>query len=671
MRSARIAAAILALAVALTLWLTGQGRGLLHAVIYMLGVLPGIPIGIRLFGRRHPAAWIAGALLGYGLLQLAIWATIESRLTASWEFLGVWMILGAMTTVIARVGGSAPAIAMPAWTARDSTALCLVLLLVPLLMTAPYANLGREDPEGNRYYRAYFTADFLWHSALGFELGKFSLPPRNPYLAPQVMNYYWTYFLLPSTAAELLPPTPTGFVDLQRTLKANAIMAGLLMIAAMFLVVRSGVPGAWPAAIATALAVLAASAEGIYAIFDFVRSGQPLWLLADTNVDAITAWSFGGMRIDNIPRSLWYTPQHTTAVALGLIGWLIAISSGAAASWWSIAGAGLALGLATTMNPLLGGCFSLVYGAAIAADALRAERGWTFLPRHAVAAAMVGLAVAWGWGSKVMEGAGSALQIGMAGLEDSPIATVLLSVGPILIPSLPGLRSVQGASSRALSIGCAGILLALGLLYFVRISESSWVGFRAGQILLVSIPIVLARALTIMRPRVMAVVAALVFLVGVPTTAIDTWNAQDIGNRREGPGFKWTLWTTRDQQQAFAWLRAQTPKGAIVQMEPMVRGREHWTLIPSFAGRRMAAGLPISLLPQPEYNEASELVKTLFSTTRPDEASELARRLRIDYLYVDDVDTRAYPDGVRKFDESPALFSRVFTSGPVKIFRVN
>jgi uncharacterized membrane protein len=85
----------------------------------------------------------------------------------------------------------------------------------------------------------------------------------------------------------------------------------------------------------------------------------------------------------------------------------------------------------------------------------------------------------------------------------------------------------------------------------------------------------------------------------------------------------------------------------------------------------MAAGLPISLLPQPEYNQASELVKTLFSTTRADEASELARQLRIDYLYVDDTDTRAYPDGVRKFDESPALFSRVFTSGPVKIFRVN
>ncbi len=129
--------------------------------------------------------------------------------------------------------------------------------------------------------------------------------------------------------------------------------------------------------------------------------------------------------------------------------------------------------------------------------------------------------------------------------------------------------------------------------------------------LLVSIPILLARASHDHAPADHGSRRGDgASLVGVPTTAIDTWNAQDIGNRREGPGFRWTLWTTRDQQQAFAWLRAQTPKSAIVQMEPMVRGREHWTLIPSFAGRRMAAGLPISLLPQPEYTEASELVKT-------------------------------------------------------------
>ena len=667
-----VSAAVLGLSTFAALWFAGQGRALLYAGIYVLAVLPGVPLGVALFGRRHPAAWIGGALLGYGLTQLTIWLVIESHLTSPWILVLGWVVLLGLTLLVWRAAGPEPAIRMPAWTAPDTRALLLVMLLVPILMGPPYANLGRADAEGNRYYRAYFTADFLWHSALASELGKFSLPPRNPYLAPRVMNYYWTYFLLPATVAELLPPSPAGFVEVQRCLKANALLSGLLMIGVLFLVVRSAVPGRWPAALALSLGMVAASAEGLYAIVDLVRRGEPLALLSDMNIDAVTAWYFNGLRIDNVPRSLWYTPQHTTAVALGLVGWLIGISAGAAASRRAIAGAGLALGLATTMNPLLGGCFSLVYGLAIVIDAFGAGRQWTLVMRHTIAALPVVLAVLWGWTSKVMEGAGSALHIGVERLtENSPVVTLLLSVGPILVPALAGLRRLPGESSRALWTACAGIGLGLFLLYFVRISEGSWVGFRAGQILLVSIPILLARALAAIGPRAAALVVAAIFAVGVPTTIIDTWNAQDIGNRRDGPGFRWTLWTTRDQQQAFAWIRAHTPKDAVVQMEPMARGREHWTLIPSFAGRRMAAGLPISLLPQPEYLATSELVRTLFSTTNVDEASALARRLRIDYLYVDSTDASAYPDGVRKFDEHPALFSRVFTSGDVRVYRVN
>jgi uncharacterized membrane protein len=163
--------------------------------------------------------------------------------------------------------------------------------------------------------------------------------------------------------------------------------------------------------------------------------------------------------------------------------------------------------------------------------------------------------------------------------------------------------------------------------------------------------------------------ALLVLAIGLPTTAIDTYNAQDIGNRRPGPGFRWTLWTTPAQQEAFAWIRANTRDDDIVQMEPMVRAREHWTLIPSFAGRRMAAGLPISLLPLPEYTEKSELVRTIFATTDATEARDIARRLRIDYLYVDTADIAAYPGGVPKFDASEA-FEQVFANGEVRVYRV-
>jgi hypothetical protein len=681
MRGVALSATALGLSTALALWLAGGWRALAYVAVYALAVLPGLPLGIALFGRRHPAAWIGGALVGYGLTQMAIWAVIVLNAAGLIAFVCAWLVLLGLAIVAARAIASPPVIRMPEWHAADWRALILVLLLVPALMGPPYANLGRADAEGNRYYRAYFTADFVWHSALAFELGRFSLPPRNPYLAPRVMNYYWTYFLLPATVAEMTAGAPSGEVrapasdeTVQRILKANAILTGLLMVGALFLLVRCAVPSAWAAAAAVILAVVAASAEGTYAVINFLIRGQPLADLRDMNIDAMTAWHFDGLRIDNVPRSLWYTPQHTTAAALGIVGWIIGITSGVAAPLAAIAGAGLALGLATTVNPLLGSCFSLIYGAMIVADALPTPGGWRMVPRHAIAALPVFLAVGWGYASRVVDGAGGVIELGLTGVtENGPLITLLLSLGPIFIPALVGLRAIAPASlqTRSVVVACAGIVLGLFLLYFVRISEGSWVGFRAGQILLISTPILLARTFVLIGPRVGAALAAIVLVAGLPTTLIDTWNAQDIGNRRPGPGFRWTLWVTPDQQQVFAWIRAHTPRDAVVQMEPMVRGREHWTLIPSFAGRRMAAGLPISLLPLPEYPAASEVVKVIYETTKVEEASRIARRLRIDYLYVDRTDAEAYPDGVRKFDEQPALFTKVFSSGDARVYRVN
>jgi hypothetical protein len=223
---------------------------------------------------------------------------------------------------------------------------------------------------------------------------------------------------------------------------------------------------------------------------------------------------------------------------------------------------------------------------------------------------------------------------------------------------------------RAVLAGVTGIVSGLFLLYFVRISEASWVGFRAGQLLLVSIPLLLARAFEVLPRRGFVALAAAILAIGLPTTAIDTYNAQDIGNRRQGPGFRWTLWTTRGQNEAFAWIRRHTAPTDVVQMEPILRAREHWTLIPSFAARRMAAGQPISLLPMPEYQQRSEQVKIVYATADPQEAAAIARRLRIDYLYVDGDDAAAYPRGVAKFHETPKLFERVFANDSVSVYRV-
>jgi hypothetical protein len=665
----KILAAALAASVLVLSWMFGGGpAGWLYTVIYLLAVTPGVAIGVALFGRHHAAAWICGALIGYGLTAFALWAVIAAGLASPLAFVLAWLVVTAASWVISRGLAGRPAVPIYAWSDGDTRALMLVLLVVAAVMAAPYRNIGRADATGTRYYRAYFTADFLWHAALASELGKFSLPPRNPYLSPRPMNYYWTYFLLPSAVASAGPP---ALHDVEACLKTNAFFSAMLMIGTLFILVRSSVSATGPAATAVVLAILAASAEGLYAVVDLLARGRPLIALTDMNIDAITAWRYGGLRIDNIPRSLWYTPQHTTSLALGLVGLVVASATGAGASFAAIGGAGLALGLATTMNPLLGAVCSIIYGIVIAADALTKPGGWRQIPRHALAAVPVVMAVAWGSASKVMDGAGSVVQFGFAGFaRNHPILTLMLSVGPLLIPALAGIWPARSQNARAWTMATSGLLIGLVMLYLVRISDASWVGFRAGQILMVCLAMLLAPVLARLTGRGGLLLAALIFGVGFPTTAIDTWNAQDIGNRRPGPGFRWTVWTTPDQQQAFAWIKANTPATAIVQMEPIVRGREHWTLIPSFAGRRMAAGLPISLLPLPEYQERSDQVKTIFSTARAAEASDIAHRLHIDYLYMDETDIAAYPEGTRKFDEQPALFDRVYANSSVRVYKV-
>ena len=264
------------------------------------------------------------------------------------------------------------------------------------------------------------------------------------------------------------------------------------------------------------------------------------------------------------------------------------------------------------MNPLLGGCFSLVYGAAVAADAIGSGPVWRTRPAaHASRPVPVMLAVRWGSTSRVMDGAGSALQVGLSDMAaHRPVITLAAArSGPVLVPALAGLlpRARPPRTRPAAIVRAAGILLGLFLLYFVRISEASWVGFRAGQILLVSIPILLARDLRPRSARACAAMLAAVILGSAfrpPSSTPGTRRTSATAVKgRASAGRCGRRPTSSRHSPGYARTRPRPP---IVQMEPMVRGREHWTLIPSFAGRRMAAGLPISLLPLPEYLELSE-----------------------------------------------------------------
>ena len=273
------------------------------------------------------------------------------------------------------------------------------------------------------------------------------------------------------------------------------------------------------------------------------------------------------------------------------------------------------------------------------------------------------------------EGAGGALRLGFVEpARNAPLLTFLLSFGPLLVPALIGLWPNAGAGWPRAWPAAIGVGFSILLMFFVTLSvDIFWVGFRAGNLFFVLVPALVARGFVSLSARwrrpVAAALAIATIVGGLPTTIIDAYNAQDVGNRLMGPGFRWTVALTPAEQEGLAWIRANTPREAIVQAEPTIRGRDTWSFIPSFAERRMAAGLPISLMHVPEYDEKSEQVRQIYASTDADAAWRAAKQLRVDYLYVDATERAAYP-AVSKFDVNPRYFTPVFRNSEVSVYQV-
>jgi hypothetical protein len=547
----------------------------------------------------------------------------------------------------------------------------LVLVLTLAIAAPPLANVGRRDAAGNRYYRAYFTADFVWHTALTAEVAKFAMPPRNPYLQHRPIHYYWTYYVVP---AVISARGPAPLRNVQLCLRMNALATALILMSTVFLASWAAVARAGAAGVGTALALVASSAEGVYALQRIEVRGAPLSGVRELNIDALTSWWLGGHRMDGLPRCLWYVPQHGMSYALGLVAMTATIRAPADAPLGITALIGVALGCSVLFNPFVGGVFAVVYGIATTLAALRTPRPLAAIARHTVAAVPVAAAIAWCLRNQMLTGAGGVVRLGLLGASrNHPVLTLALSLGPILAIAAAGCIPARTVTLRPLVPSMLAIAASLFALYFVQLSvDTEWVAFRAGHLLLVAAAapaaFFVARHWYAGRRRTALAGIAVCLAAGLPTTIIDVYNARDIHNREMGPGFPWTVVVSPQQQRAYQWLREHTPETAIVQMDPTARGRSTWSNIPSFAERRMAAGLPISLLNVPEYRERSETVAGMYGASDAAIAFDIARELRIEYVYIDEVERAANPRGI-SYDDWRYI-QKVFDDAPVAIYRV-
>ncbi len=561
---------------------------------------------------------------------------------------------------------------LPSIHADDAVALAVLLLIVPIVVGLPFAHVGEITANGQDY-RAYFTADYAWRRAVVSEVAKGDVLPVNPYFAGDVLHYYW----MPHVLSAVQYRFAAGWATLDELLLIRSISINAMFIAFLYGMTRAFRVGPWAAAAGVTFVVLASSFEGLYALWDFARQGAPLRAVTNLNIDAISRWYFQGIPIDGLQRVLFYQPHHAVGYAIGMIGLLAIALRTRPRDAAAFVVAGVCLGLSVAISSFAG--MMLTAGAALfeAASLLRAfdlRRAVV----HAVAAGVpLGLATALVLTLRYVDNTGSVLEFTVNRVAVHGFWWVtFLSFGPVLIL---GAIAMIAARREPHGLGIFGALAAASIVFYffinVRDHQDVYVGWRVGHFLFMSAAVLIGalfNSLQHLRGNVRHTAfaaVALVFLAGLPTSAIDVYNTQDITNHGEMPAGHWTLRLGPDDLQVFDWLRHNTEPKAIVQVDPVPRDPEHWAYLPAFGERRMAAGIPISMVPLAKYLQASNEIRLIYEEQAL-LAYERAVRARVNYILIGPQERNAHPGVEDRFHTLPERLPLVFKNGTISIYEV-
>ena len=290
------------------------GRWRWVLALYILATVPGWPLGRALFGRRHPAGFITGALLGYGLTCLVFWGVLALGSASLATFALAWAVITGITWTLVRAsqprlrGDAATArqalVALPPWGKAEARTFVLLLAIVPAVFVFPYKNLGAQDAQGNRFYRAYFTADFIWHTRDAED--KYDMP-RSSYRGTNHSVYLTSSWFSGDRARR-----PAGQGVERFKVKPGP---GVLFLAALIIATwsesrtrgnghRHCARRSCPSGRRTVHCVGTDRSRPIvsFQVYKSTRNG----------------WRFNGLRVDSIVRNV-VKPHHSMAAELGLL----------------------------------------------------------------------------------------------------------------------------------------------------------------------------------------------------------------------------------------------------------------------------------------------------------------------------------------------------------------
>lgn len=639
---------------------------------------PGVAVLRSIHGGRPGGAFAAvlmGPPIGYALSSVAILALWLGGVRGLAALLLAPAIAAAAAWMPARQlrGRFAP----PALSARDVPALVVVLLLVPLVCGRPFARVGEVLPDNaGRAYRAYFTADVVWAAAVVAEVSKGDVLPHNMYRRGAPLHYYWLAHIFPAAEYQVFGAR----IGLFQLLLANALYAGSVFVAFLYIFARHFVAAPAAATAGVVTAVLCTSYEGLQQMYALYAAGKPMAVLRGINIDAVTRWFFQSLPVDGLQRVLFYQPQHQIGYAVGMSSLLVLAASADILAIDTMLVCGVLLGLSLLISTFAAIMIGTVVAVVLAVHAVAQHRFRDLVVGGVIAAVPVLAAVAVAWQLEYASPERALVEVRVNRAAVTHVWTALaLSFGPFL-------AAVSAAAVLQWRAGRAGAFATLwwivpvmaGFYFFVDVIDHQhvYVGWRVGHLLFIAgtafSGFVVQQILASRGWRRVAGIGVAIVIAGLalPTAAIDLYNTQDVENQSRGPGFPWTLVITPPEQEALDWIKARTPPDAIVQVDPEIRNPSSWAYIPAFAERRMAAGIPISMVPLDRYVARSRMAASIYEVRTADEAYRVASTLRVDYLVVAPPEREAHQGIEERLAARPELFPVAFSNSQMRIYRV-
>ena len=360
-------------------------------------------------------------------------------------------------------------------------ALAALLLIVPIVAGLPFAHVGEITGEG-QFYRAYFTADYVWRRAVVAELAKGAFLPVNPYFQGDALHYYW----MPHVLTAVQYRFAEAWATLDELLLVRSVFIDAFFVALLYGTVRMFGVRPWASAAGVAFVIVSSSFEGLYALYDFWSNGAPLAAVRNLNIDAISRWYMHGIPIDGLQRLLFYQPHHAVGYAMGLLG-LYSVSHRARPR---DAAAMFVSGLLLALSILISSFAGLMFTAAAAlfeGVAVVRTLDWRRAIAHALAAGIplaIGTALVFALG--YVDTGGSVVAFGLNRLATQSFWLVTtLSFGPVLIISAAAIALAVSAKRSGLGV-FAALAGACVIFYFfinVRDHQDVYVGWRVGHLL--------------------------------------------------------------------------------------------------------------------------------------------------------------------------------------------